>query len=168
MLRLNVYFQAFLGCIALMLTHSQTKFPIQFDNRPESGIPSEALDQIAPEKQMLVWSEVVGNNVELVRVRYYNPARWSSKEAVSVYLDGLCAEDAFRVQVWQKEVWAQNVKVPDLECLVDFTADEQMRILNQKQVPREGKLLVWGNAGCFRDAAGIWHFLTITTLSDAE
>ena len=156
---------------------------IVFDNRPETGVPREALAQMRAEsnlkpevlkelhakltarvrklvakKHPLELPDITEGTIKTVRIRYFNKETWETEEQARDYVRGFLAHKSLSVSGFQ--VWSQGVGVPEIECLMDFT-DEYRKELRDEQKPcREGRLLIWETESCFRDATGRWWFVS--------
>lgn len=153
-----------------------------FDNRPETGVPREALAQMraesnlkgaelkefhakltAQEKELLhkysiKLHEITEGTIKTVRIRYFNKETWETEEQAREYVRGFLAHKSLSTFGFQ--VWSQVVGVPEIECLVDFT-DEYRKKLREEQKPcREGRLLIWKTESCFRSATGRWWYVS--------
>lgn len=129
------------------LAHAETPRFV-FENRPESGIPREAQQQVREEFNPLpqgTLAKKVEESIDTVTVRYFLDT-WSDKEQVEDYLTGLLTDD--RTEVYDFQIWSQIVGEPEIECLLNFKNHAQ------------GRLLVWGGVACVRDDAGKWWFVT--------
>jgi len=145
---------------------------IVVDNRPESGVPPEALAQIyvklsAAEKAAndalrakgypLRLGTLTAGTIKTVRIRYYNKETWAAEKQAREYVAAFLAHKSLNVYDFQ--IWSQGVDVPEIECIVEFT-DEYRKKLREEQKPcREGRLLIWNTESCFRDATGRWWFV---------
>lgn len=141
------------------------EFSIVFDNRPESGIPLEAEKQerlvtniVAGGNMKL--SDLVGDSIQTVRVRYFSTNSWASETQVKGYIAGLLTNKFASCSNIQ--FWSQGVGVPQIECRIDFTYSHGDKLrLEERKRSYEGKLLVWNTEACFRDATGKWWFVDI-------
>jgi hypothetical protein len=136
---------------------------IVFDNRPEMGVPPEALAQksekaLTPEVPR-TFHAITDGTIKAVRIRYFNEATWVAKDAAGEYVAGFLASDASGVFDFQ--IWSQSVGRPEIECVVEFSGDYLMKLRQENKPCRpEGRLLIWNTEACFRDADGRWRFVT--------
>ena len=141
---------------------------IVFDNRPEVGVPAEALDQMSPKRSAQAearpaqeWPRTLHGltegTIKTVRIRYFNKDTWANEEQARAYVDGFLAHPSLNVFGFQ--VWSQLVSVSEMECLVDFTDEYRKKLRDEKKPCGEGRLLIWKTESCFRDATGRWWFV---------
>ena len=140
------------------------EFSIVFDNRPESGIPPEAKKQERMDTNLVAevdrkLSDLVGDSIQTVRVRYFSPTSWASETQARDYIAGLLTNKLASCSNYQ--IWSEGVGVPQIECLIDFTDSYRSKLQLEHNRCYEGKLLVWNTEACFRDASGQWWFVTI-------
>ncbi len=153
-----------------------------FDNRPETGVPREALTQMQSEsnlnpaelkefrakltaqerklfdKSQIKLHEITEGTIKTVRIRYFNKETWETEEQAREYVRGFLAHKS--LDTFGFQIWSQGVQVPEIECLVDFT-DEHRKKLREEQKPcREGRLLIWKTEACFRSATGRWWYVS--------
>ncbi len=137
---------------------------IVFDDRPDYGVPPEALAQKPLElnaqnfpKTFHAMSE---GTIKTVRVRYFNKATWAKEEAASEYLTGFLADT--KTGVFSFQIWSQLVGTPEIDCVVEFS-DDYLKKLRQENTSchSEGRLIIWNTEACFRDSAGRWWFLNM-------
>jgi hypothetical protein len=141
---------------------------IVFDNRPEAGIPPEAIAQVDREtarKRELAakgnggkFHSLTAGTIKLVRIRYFNKKTWKSEKEASKYVAGFLGNKLSEVYGFQ--IWSQSVGVPEIECIVEFTDEHRKNLIAQKKACREGRLLIWNTECCFRDATGTWYFVS--------
>ena len=150
-------------------TKPSDKPSIVFDNRPEAGVPPEALAQMRakrPAKEEVLpgknWPpqlhEITASTIKTVRIRYFNKESWKTEEQARAYVRGFLAHkslDAFGFQIW-----SQSVHVPESECLIDFTDEHRKKLRDEQKPCDEGRLLIWNTEACFRDATGRWWFVS--------
>src|SRR4051794_13784266 len=132
---------------------------VVFDNRPEDGIPPEATAQerVDPKPQGTLPS-LVADSIQVVRVRYYHTKTWTDEKKLAEYVSGLF--DDKRTDLYTFPIWSQGVGEPEIECIIDFT-DAYRQTLAGHQKYYQGRLLVWGTVGCFRDGTGKWWFVSL-------
>lgn len=137
---------------------------IVFDNRPESGVPREALDQklkLSAQEESLVaggFHALTDGTIKTVRTRYFNKETWKSDKEAAAYVAGFLDHES--LGVWGFQVWSQSVGVPEIECIVEFTDEYRDKLVAEKKDFRpEGRLLIWNTESCFRDATGRWWFV---------
>lgn len=142
---------------------------IVFDNRPESGIPLEAKAQVdrkltAREKELAAKADgikfhaLTAGTIKRVRIRYFNKETWKSDKEASKYVAGFLGNQSSGVFGFQ--IWSQDVGVPEIECIVEFTDEHREKLVAQNKPCREGRLLIWNTEVCFRDATGRWYYVT--------
>lgn len=152
--------KAFFLIVAFGITVSGGEPPIIFDNRPESGIPLEARAQESVDaKSHGALSDLVGDSIKTVRVRYFSRASWASEKGVREYIAGALTNRLTACYSFQ--IWSQMVAEPEIECLIDFTDDYRNRVFAEHKGYREGRLLIWQTEACFRDGTGRWWFVTL-------
>jgi hypothetical protein len=152
--------------IILVLLSGITAFggepSIIFDNRPESGIPLDAMTQTTNEsadaKSHATLSELMGSSIKTVRVRYFSPSTWIGEHQRD-YLAGLLTNKFTASYTFQ--IWSQLVGEPEIECLIDFTDECRNKVYAEHKLYHEGRLLIWGTVACYRDAAGRWWYVTL-------
>src|SRR5580704_17876263 len=99
---------------------------IVVDNRPEPGVPPEALAQMhvkmsAKEKAEAValagkeypvrLRTLTAGTIKTVRIRYYNKETWATEKQAREYVAGLFAHKSLDVYGFQ--IWSQGVGVPE-------------------------------------------------------
>jgi hypothetical protein len=147
----------FVCCAALISSSfSFQEMKTTFDEKPESGIPIAA--QLQNNERLtkpLLWGDVFAGKFESASIRYFDVETWETKSQVKQYLmEYLKCEDT---QIFSCVPWAQGVGVPEIECSIRFK-DDYRKSTDRKF--RYGKLHIWKTVACFRDADGVWHFLT--------
>jgi len=138
---------------------------IVFDNRPEWGIPAEALAQklkLTAQEKLLAAKDVnfhtlFAGTIKTVRIRYFNKETWATEAQARAYVAGFLAHKSLSVFGFQ--IWSQGVGVPEIECIVEFTDAYRKKLLAENKPCREGRLLIWNTESCFRDATGRWLFV---------
>jgi hypothetical protein len=140
---------------------------IVFDNRPEAGVPREALAQklkLTAQQELLAakgspvrFHALTDGTIKTVRIRYFNKETWKSEKEVREYVAGFLRNKFSAVFGFQ--IWSQVVGVPEIECIVEFTDEHRQRLRAAHKECREGRLLIWNTESCFRDAAGRWWFV---------
>ena len=160
-LGLALVLSGFLTICSTATTTDGRKPLINFDNHPESGIPLDAKAQERGDpKSHGKLSDLVGDSIKTVRVRYFSQASWAGEKEVREYIAGLLTNKLTGCFTFQ--IWSQVVGEPEIECLVDFTDDYRHKVLYTEHKPyQEGRLLIWGTAACFRDATGRWWFVSL-------
>ncbi|HVX15787.1 MAG TPA: hypothetical protein VHC22_31685 [Pirellulales bacterium] len=157
-----------LFALSLIVTLDETgeKPSIVFDNRPEMGVPAEALAQMRerppqeafpakPRPQM--FHDLTEGTIKTVRIRYFNKDTWAADEAARDYVAGFLANESLGVFGFQ--IWSQGVGVPEIECVIEFTDEHRKQLLEEQKPCLEGRLLIWNTEACFRDATGRWWFV---------
>ncbi len=138
------------------------EFSIVFDNRPEDGMPLEAEQQEGVNTSHSAGvtnkklSDIVGDSIQTVRVRYFSTNTWANEAQVRDYIAGLLTDKLATCSDLQ--IWSEGVGTPQIDCLIDFT-DSYRSKLHRRYY--EGKLLVWNTEACFREATGKWWFVNI-------
>jgi uncharacterized protein (TIGR03067 family) len=143
---------------------------IVFDNRPEAGVPPEALAQMhakRPAKEEPLpgqtWPpklhEITAGTIRTVRIRYFNKDSWATEEQAREYVRGYLAHKS--LEAFGFQIWSQGVGVPEIECRVEFTDEYREKLSNDQKPYWEGRLLIWNTESCFRDATGRWWFVTL-------
>jgi hypothetical protein len=142
---------------------------IVVDNRPESGVPPEALAQVdlkmpAKERDALLAEgypvrlrTLTAGTIKTVRIRYFNKETWATEKQAIDYVAGFLADKSLGVYDFQ--IWSQAVESPAIECIVEFTDEYRKKLLAEQKPFREGRLLIWNTESCFRDATGRWWFV---------
>ncbi len=137
---------------------------IVFDNRPESGVPREALAQklkLTAQEESLAFKgfrALTDGTIKTVRIRYFNKETWKSENESAEYVAGFLAHES--LGVWGFQIWSQSVAVPEIECIVEFTDEHREQLAGEsKGFHPEGRLLIWNTEACFRDATGRWWFV---------
>jgi hypothetical protein len=140
---------------------------IVFDNRPEAGIPSEALAQklkLTAQEKLLAAKEypvkfhtLTAGTIKTVRICYFNKETWATEAQARAYVAGFLGNKSSAVFGFQ--IWSQGVGVPEIECIVEFTDEHRKKLLAENKECREGRLLIWNTESCFRDANGRWFFV---------
>ena len=135
---------------------------IVFDNRPEAGVPADALAQKSHSAGSKPFRSLAGGTIKTVRVRYFNKQTWATEEQAGAYVAGFLAHP--KLDAFEFQVWSQGVGVPEVECVIEFTDAHRREIRDAGKVkgplPREGRLLLWNTEACFRDATGRWWFVS--------
>ncbi len=147
--------------LALVLTCAvDGKEPsIVVDDRPEAGVPPEALAQKTDKAfGNGTFQAMTQGTIKTVRIRYFNKRTWATEELAREYVAGFLAHES--QEVFDFQIWSQGVGVPEIECLVDFTDEYREKLRNDKKPCREGRLLIWNTESCFRDATGRWWFVS--------
>ena len=144
-----------IGAIVLLLTLSANgeEPKIVFDNRPETGSPPEARDQ-KPDPKISIsappnFHALTSGTIRIVRIRYFDKEAWATEEDAGAYVAGFLSNKSSKA--YGAQIWAQSVGIPDIECIVEFT----------DEVSLEGRLLIWGTVGCYRDTTGRWWYVTL-------
>jgi len=57
------------------------------------------------------------------------------------------------------QIWSQEVGVPEVECVIEFTDAHRLKLSGEKKHSDDGRLLIWGTEACFQDATGRWWFV---------
>ncbi len=159
---------------------AEPKFVI--DDRPESGVPREALDQARAEsnlkdadlkeyhgklagrekellhKNPITFHEITEGTIKKVRIRYFNKETWETEEEALEYVRGFLAHKS--LHGFNHQIWSQGVGVPEIECLVDFTDKHRRQLREEQKRYREGRLLIWKTESCFRSASGRWWYVS--------
>ena len=141
---------------------------IVIDNRPERGVPPEALVQIHDKRfaaeEAVAAREfpetlrgLTAGTIKSVRIRYFNKETWATEKAACGYVARFL--DHKSLHVFGFQIWSQTVDVPEIECLVDFTEEHRKALLAEQKPCREGRLLIWNTEACYRDATGRWWFV---------
>lgn len=133
---------------------------IEFDPRPEWGIPPEAHDQpMVKVEPGATLAKLFGNAIEKVQVRYVDAKVWpdADHQKVKAYLTSILASE--HSEYYSFQIWSQGVGVPEIECLIEFNLDYKKRLAAEKKGYRAGRLLVWKTEACFRDGTGRWWFV---------
>jgi hypothetical protein len=138
---------------------------IVFDNRPEAGVPREALTQklkLTAQEELLATKDrkfhaLNYGTIKTVRIRYFNKETWKSEKEAREYVAGFLGNKSSAVFGFQ--IWSQGVGVPEIECIVEFTDEHRKKLLAENKECREGRLLIWNTESCFRDATGRWFFV---------
>jgi len=153
--------KAFFLIVAFGITASGGEPPIIFDNRPESGIPLEARAQETVDvRSHGALSDLVGDSIKTVRVRYFSRASWASEKQVREYIAGALTNRS--TQCYSFQIWSQMVAEPEIECLIDFTDGYRNKVTLAEHKPyHEGRLLIWQTEACFRDGDGRWWFVSL-------
>ena len=157
-----------IGCLSAG-TVSGGEPSIVIDNRPETGIPPEAMAQqqrkLTEEEKALIAKEypvkfttLTAGTIKTVRIRYFKKETWASEKDVREYVAGFLGNKASAVFGFQ--IWSQGVDVPEIECIVEFTDEYRNKLFAEKKECREGRLLIWNTEACFRDTTGRWYFVT--------
>jgi hypothetical protein len=132
---------------------------IVFDNRPEMGIPREALAQefrkLSAEEQAravkgypFTFPALTAGTIQSVRIRYFNRQTWASEKEAREYVAEFLRNKSSGVSTFQ--VWSEFVLLPEIECIVDFTAEHRKKLSAEHKACREGRLLLWHTEACFR------------------
>jgi hypothetical protein len=139
---------------------------IVFDNRPEAGVPREALAQMhasqpkeapSPQEWPRTLHLLTDGTIQTVRIRYFNKETWATEEKARAYVAAFLAHRSLNIFGFQ--IWSQAVGVPEIECVVDFTDEYRKKLRDQQKPCQEGRLLIWNTEACFRDATGRWWFV---------
>ena len=140
---------------------------IVFDNRPEPGVPREALAQkltLTAQEELLAakgspvrFHALTDGTIKTVRIRYFNKETWKSEKEAREYVAGFLGNKSSAVFGFQ--IWSQGVGVPEIECIVEFTDEHSKKLLAEQKECSEGRLLIWNTESCFRDATGRWLFV---------
>jgi hypothetical protein len=111
---------------------------IVFDNRPETGIPSEARNQKPPKLKDPPKSldALTTGEIKTVRVRYFDKKTWKTEDLAGTYVAGLFESKG--VEIYESQVWSQGVGVPEMECIIEYTKERQ----RNGTYSGEGRLLV--------------------------
>ena len=150
------YFFAVCSVTFMLSFVSNDEIKTTFDEKPESGVPIAA--QLQNRERLikpLLWGDVFAGKFESASIRYFDSETWKTKKQVRQYLIGFLKRED--IQVSSSVPWAQGVGVPEIECSIRFK--DEYRTSSDKKF-KYGKLLIWNAVACFRDANGIWHFLT--------
>lgn len=134
---------------------------IEFDPRPEWGIPPEAHDQpMVKVEPGTTLAKLFGNAIEKVQVRYVDAKVWpdADHQKVKAYLTSILASE--HSECYSFQIWSQVVGMPEIECLIEFNQDYQKQLAAEKKSYRTGRLLVWKTEACFRDGTGRWWFVS--------
>ncbi|QVL34254.1 hypothetical protein KIH39_10210 [Telmatocola sphagniphila] len=138
---------------------------IVFDNRPESGIPAEALQQphkpskATTEKEFpLKFPALTAGAIKSIRIRYYNKETWPNEKDAREYVRSFLGNK--KSEVFDFQIWSQGVGVPEIECYVEFTEEYRKKLLGDKFSCRDGRLLLWNTEACYRDGTGRWYFVS--------
>ena len=143
---------------------------IVFDNRPESGMPREALAQMIaklsvpkgalPAQELPKTLHALTNGtIKTVRIRYFNKDTWATEEQAREYVAKFLAHKSLDAYLGSYP-WSQGVGAPEIECLVDFTDEYRKKLRDEQKPSHEGRLLLWNTESCFRDATGRWWFVS--------
>ena len=133
---------------------------IIFDNSPEWGMPPEASAQKnVDSKSRGAFSDLFGDSIKTVRVRYFSRASWASEKQVREYIAGALTDKL--AECYTFPIWSQIVAQPQIECLIDFTDDYQSKVFSERKGYREGRLVIWHTEACFRDGTGRWWFVNL-------
>lgn len=131
---------------------------IVFDNRPESGVPREALTQKSKRTaQPVEFYDLTDGTIKTIRIRYFNKETWKSEKEAIAYVAGFLGNRSSAAYGFQ--IWSQAVAVPEVECIVEFTDEHRRKLLAENKECHEGRLLIWNTESCFRDATGRWWFV---------
>ena len=139
---------------------------IVFDNRPDAGVPPEALAQKPDEHpdapaggRPRTLRSMTEGTIKAVRIRYFNKETWPTEGQARDYVGGFLADTSTDVSDFQN--WSQVVFRPEIECVVEFS-DASLEKLRREGKPssREGRLILWNTESCFRDATGRWRFVS--------
>lgn len=144
--------------------------PIVFDNRPERGVPEEAMTQqrrkataeqeaLAAKEYPVNFHTLTAGTIKSVRIRYYNKETWASEKDVRAYVADLLGNKNSGTYGFQ--IWSQSVGVPEIECFVEFTDEHRKKLFAERKGCRDGRLLIWNTESCYRDATGRWYFVTL-------
>ncbi len=152
------------GCYPYQISAFGGELSIVFDNRPEFGIPLEAENQGRVVTNLIVGvdrklSNLVGDSIQIVRIRYFSTNSWASETQARDYIAGLLTDKLASCS--NAQTWSETVGVPQIECLIDFTDSYRSKLQLEHKRYYEGKLLVWNTEACFRDATGKWWFVNI-------
>lgn len=142
---------------------------IVFDNQPELGIPREAESQkvkLTAQEELLAkdwpahfhFQDLTAGTIKTVRIRYFNTKSWATEEQARDYVAAFLAHKSLPVYGFSQP-WSQDVGVPEVECLIDFTDQHRKELLDENRPCREGRLLLWYTECCYRDATGRWWFV---------
>ncbi len=133
---------------------------IIFDNRPEFGIPPEAKAQenLAAHGNGTL-SNLLGNTVKTVRVRYFNQKTWPVENQARDYIAGLLTNKSTECYTFQ--IWSELVAEPGIECLIDFTDETRGKVVAAHKQYYEGRLLIWNTEACYRDPYGKWWYIEL-------
>ena len=147
--------------LALVLTCAvDSKEPsIVVDDRPEVGVPPEAAAQkIDKAFGLPTFHAMTQGTIKTVRIRYFNKKTWATEKQAREYIAGFLAHES--QEAFGFQIWSQEVLVPEIECLVDFTDEYEQKLRDGQKSCREGRLLIWNTESCFRDATGRWWFVS--------
>jgi hypothetical protein len=151
-----------IGFVLLLVSAVHGKEPsIVFDHRPEAGVPREALAQQetkSGQKPPSSLYELTDGTIKTVRIRYFNRNTWATEELAGEYVRGFLAHKS--LETFGFQVWSQSVRVPEIECFVEFTDEYREELREDEKECREGRLLIWRTESCFRDATGRWLFVS--------
>ena len=131
------------------------------DDRPEAGVPPEALAQkIDKAFGLPTFHAMTQGTIKTVRIRYFNKKTWATEKQACEYVAGFLAHKS--EEVFGFQVWSQGVGVPEIECFIDFTDEYKQKLRDEGKPCREGqgRLLIWQTESCFRDASGRWWFVS--------
>jgi hypothetical protein len=146
--------------LGLLLTCAGKEPSIVFDDRPEAGVPPEALAQKTDQgfgNETL--HAMTQGTIKTIRIRYFNKKTWATEGQAREYVAGILAHESQGVFGFQ--IWSQLVSVPEIECFVEFTDEYREKLLHDHKPYREGRLLIWNTESCFRDATGRWWFVSL-------
>jgi hypothetical protein len=141
---------------------------IVFDNRPERGIPREAIAQegrkLSAEEQAraakgdpFTFLKLTAGTIQSIRIRYFNKQTWASEQEARKYVAEFLRNKSSGVSTFQ--FWSEGVGLPEIECIVEFTAEHRKKLFAEHKGCGEGRLLLWYTEACFRDATGAWWFV---------
>ena len=148
-------FHLLIWTVLVMSFPASGKVKVTFDEKPDFGIPVAAQLQDFKHGDAKLWGELFADKIESASIRYFDADIWKSEEQVGKYLQGFLKRKDMKV--FNYPFWAQGVGIPEIECTVKFN-DEYRKSSERKF--KYGKILIWNTVACFRDANGIWHFLS--------
>jgi hypothetical protein len=98
--------KTFFFLLVFGITASGAEPSIVFDNRPEQGIPLEASAQNAVDsKSHGALTDLVGDSIKTVRVRYFSSASWSSEKQLRDYVAGALTNKL--AECYTSQIWSQ-------------------------------------------------------------
>ena len=102
-----------IGCVLILMSAVQGQEPsIVFDNRPELGVPTEALAQedmkspLVPSRSLY---ELTDGTLKTIRIRYFNKDTWATEDQAREYVRGFLADKSS--EIYGSQVWSQVVGV---------------------------------------------------------
>ncbi len=155
--------QVSLVTVFLLCTLPTEAPSIVVDNRPESGIPLEATEQMKARQRKSEKSvsrgfrEMTQGTIQTVRIRYYNKKIWPTLQQVRAYIAGFLS--AKTTGAGNYYFWSESLVEPQIECLVDFTEAYRQKLQSEGKSCHVGRLLIWQTEACYRDGTGRWWFV---------